>query len=146
MGNYRRYGGVSRQVRKVVLNSSLGSSPIAEPVRVSAVLGFKGKAAEREKIQECVQQQYAGEVYLLQRLSFELTPMISLALNTEGRMLIREIQQESGTYVEGGIPFPEAPVDDDNEWINDYGSSQENDHTEESRAVIHAVRDMRLRL
>lgn len=61
MGNYRRYGGVSRQVQKTTLNAFPGHSPLAELTRVTTVLGFKGKTAEREKVHERVQQQYAGE-------------------------------------------------------------------------------------
>lgn len=149
MGNYRKYGGVSRQVRKTTLNASPGLSLISEPVRVSAVLGFKGKAAERERVQERVRQQYAGKGFFPSEIPSQNDPSnyaYVLALNAEGRTLLQEIQKSSGTFVEGEIPLPDGPPDDNNDWIDEYGTERESEHSEESSAVIQAVRDMRLTL
>lgn len=69
-----------------------------------------------------------------------------LALNSEGRQLLRQIQEDLGTFVEGEIPLTDPSANDNNDWIDAYGTSTESEPSAESTAVIHAVRDLRLTL
>lgn len=141
----RQRGGVSRQVRKTTLSATPHStSSTAQLTKTSYVLGFKAKAAEHQLVRERVRQEYAGDLILaVLDVYGTRTDCFSTGLNVDGREILQQIQQASGTYLEGEIPLPDAPpISDDNLPIDESDGEQ----TEETTTVVHAARDMRLSL